>query len=381
MALREVTELLADLLALPSVNPGPREPEGELEGEARVAGYLRDFWQGLAVDCILQEALPGRPNVIARVEAPGRPTLMLQTHMDVVAPTGDAEQAFVPRVRRGRIYGRGACDAKASLAAMMAAVARAATEGAALARGVIMAAAVDEEYCFRGVETMVSSGLRADEVVVGEPTSLAVVVAHKGAIRWRFTLEGRAAHSSTPELGDNAIYRAARLVTALEQYADRLSARPADPILGGPTLSVGVISGGRLPNVVPDACEVLVDRRLVPGEGFDDVEQHLRDFIAVALGPDFAYGLDRILADPPLPGKLNRGLAARAERIVAGVLGDARTTCVRYSSDASKFASIGIPAVLLGPGDVAQAHAADEWIELRQVRAAAEIYYRLITEE
>jgi len=132
---------------------------------------------------------------------------------------------------------------------------------------------------------------------------------------------------------------------------------------------------------VPDRCEILVDRRLVPGEEFCEVEQDLRDAIASKLGTAFSYELERILADPPLPGDTNSELARRALKIVGEVLGHANSTCVAYGSDASKFASAGMPAIVLGPGDAAQAHIAEEWVELAQVSAASEIYYRLMTEE
>ncbi len=381
MAASDVADLLAELVAIPSVNPGTHEPEAPTEGEARVAAFVRDFCEDLGLQVELQEVLPGRPNVIARLQVSDRPTLLLQTHMDVVSPLSDEAEAFTPKLRAGRMYGRGACDAKASLAAMLHALARAAQDPSPLVRSVVLAAAVDEEYRFRGVEAMVRSGLRADEVVVGEPTQLQIVVAHKGAMRWQMIVRGRAAHSARPELGDNAVYKMARLVSTLEEYAGELAEQPGEDQLGGPTLSVGVIRGGHMPNIVPDYCEILVDRRLVPGESFDHAEDHLQRFLQSRLGPDFAYEAQLILADLPLSRTHNRELAARAQRIVGEVLGEGLITCVHYGSDASKFAARGMPAILLGPGNIAQAHAADEWVDLQQVCAASEVYYRLMTRE
>ncbi len=380
MTVPDVEKLLADLVAIPSVNPGAEEICEAPYGEARVAEYVAEFWRGIGIDCQVQEVLPGRPNVIARLDLSNRPVLVLQTHMDTVAPAEEAEQPFTPRVDGGRMYGRGACDAKASLAAMMHAVARAARDAGEAKRAVVMAAAVDEEYQFRGAQAMIAGGVWGDEVVVGEPTLLNVVISHKGAMRWKISTAGRSAHSSEPEKGENAVYKMARIVLALEEHARELAGRPADSGMGPPTLCVGAIHGGDLPNVVPDWCYVLVDRRIVPGESFEQVEEQLRAAIERnARGVE--YQLEAILRDPPLRAEGNQALAERVSRIARAVAGAGGICSVRYASDASKFAEAGMAAVLLGPGNVAQAHAKDEWIELEQVRLASEIYYRLIMEE
>jgi acetylornithine deacetylase len=262
---------------------------------------------------------------------------------------------------------------------MLVATARTAAEGH-LARGVIMAAAADEEYLFRGASALVASGLDAQEAVVGEPTNLAVVRCHRGAVRWRLAVRGRAAHGSTPQQGENAIYKMARVLAALQEYAAELAKHATDPLLGGPSLSVGAIRGGELPNVVPDYCEILIDRRSMPGESFGEIEADLRHFLLERLGPDFAFSLETLLQDPPLAPGANEALAQRAAAVVRAVTGTATITAAPYSSDASKFASAGLSAIVLGPGDVAQAHAAEEWVDVEQVRQATEIYYRLLTE-
>ncbi len=378
MKLPDEAELLCQLVEIPSVNPGPREPSAPEEGEGRVAEFVADFWRAAGVDCEVREVLPGRPNVIARADVPGTRPLLLETHMDTVPPAPEMTEPFRAVRRDGRIYGRGACDAKASLAAMMLAVARAATAGR-LARSVIMAAAVDEEYLFRGAKALVESGLDATGAIVGEPTLLYVVSAHKGAVRWRLVTRGRSAHGSNPELGDNAVYKMARVVSAIEEFAGLLDRKPKEPVMGGPTISVGVIRGGELPNVVPDRCEILIDRRLMPGETGDDAEAELRSFLARRLGSGFSYELDRLLDDPPLEAGPNDVLARHAAEAVRDVLGEATITSVRYGSDASKFAGAGIPSIVLGPGDVRQAHSADEWVEIEQVRLASQIYETIIT--
>ncbi|MBC7287983.1 MAG: M20 family metallopeptidase [Armatimonadetes bacterium] len=378
MRLPDETELLCELVEIPSVNPGPRPPKSPEEGEGQIADFIRSFWEQARVDCELQEVLPGRPNVIAQLTVPGTQPLLLETHTDTVPPDPESPSQVKPQVRDTRVYGRGACDAKASLAAMMLAVARAAASGR-IARSVIMAACVDEEYLFRGATALVERGLEATEAVVGEPTSLEVVSSHKGAMRWRLVTRGRAAHASTPELGENAIYKMAAVVHAIEQYAEVLDKEPKDPVIGGPTICVGVISGGKLPNVVADYCEILLDRRLMPGERGQRAEAELRSFLARRLGSGFTYELTTLLDDPPLEAGANDVLARKTAEVVKRVLGEASVTAVRYGSDASKFAQAGIPSIVLGPGDIRQAHSSDEWVEIEQVRLASRIYEALVT--
>ncbi len=373
--MRGIQELLEAMIRIASVNPF--SDPAAWAGEAELARFIADFWRSRGVDFELQEVLPGRRNVIAQIDGPGAP-IILEAHMDTVPPDPSDPAPFEPRLVGGRIHGRGACDDKASLAAMMWAAARAASEGPR-PRKIIVAATVDEEHQFTGARALAASAPPDAEVIVGEPTSLNVVAFHKGAVRWRLAVRGRAAHASVPEEGDNAIYKMARLVHAIEAYHGLLDARPKHPLLGGPTISVGVIRGGTMPNVVPDHCEILVDRRLMPGESFEEAEADLRSFLARRLGTGFAYSLEYVLRDPPLEQARNRSLAERLAQAAREVTGACQVTGARYGTNASKYAQAGLPAVVFGPGDPAQAHAADEWVDLWQVEAAAEILYRFIT--
>ncbi|MCX7598227.1 MAG: M20/M25/M40 family metallo-hydrolase [Armatimonadetes bacterium] len=379
MVLPSTEKLLCDLVALPSVNPegGPADPA--YSGEQRVAEYLADFWRCHRIDFERYEVLPGRENVIARVEVPGRPVLLLEGHMDTIPPHPEDTAPFTPRIQGERLYGLGACDAKASLAAMMWAVASAARDGA-LSCSVIMAATVDEEHSFCGATALINRGLRADEAIVGEPTGLQVVVAHKGAIRWRLVTHGRAGHSSAPISSHNAIYRMARLVEALQAYATVLEAVPPHPLVGTPSLSVGTIAGGTRVNVVPDRCQITVDRRLVPGEAFDEAEADLCRFLRRVLGEDFHYESQVLLRDPPLEPDSNRGAAARVTQAARKAGVEANAIGLPYCTNASKYAASGVASVVFGPGEPAQAHAAEEWVALPSVQAAASIYRHCIAQ-
>lgn len=377
MALPSPERLLCDLIALPSVNPEGGPADHAYCGEARVAEYVSDFWQRQRIDFEHYEVLPGRENVVARVDTHGRGVLLLEAHMDTVPPHPDDAAPFAPRVKEDRVYGLGACDAKASLAAMMWAVASGARSGD-LSCSVVMAATVDEEHSFRGATALIRRGLRANEAIVGEPTSLQVVVAHKGTIRWRLTTYGRAGHSSTPDTGHNAIYRMARLVQALQAYAAVLEALPPHPLVGPPSLSVGTISGGTRVNVVPDRCEVTVDRRLVPGEAFDEAEADLHHFLRLRLGEDFQYDSMVLLRDPPLDSASNEPVAARVAEAARRAGVKAATVGLPYCTNASKYAASGIASVVFGPGAPAQAHAAEEWVAVSSVLAAAATYRNCI---
>src|SRR5207237_949883 len=192
--------LLRDLVALPSVNPMGRTAASPDFYEHRVTAYLEEFFRGLSVPYERQPVAPQRDNIIARFEVPGaRRTLMLEAHQDTVPTDNMTIAPFAAAIDGNRLYGRGACDIKGGLAAMLAACARMAREKPRGAVNVLMACSVDEEHTFLGVQHLVKSGIKADMAVVGEPTSLNIVHAHKGVARWVLTVPGRSCHSSSPD--------------------------------------------------------------------------------------------------------------------------------------------------------------------------------------
>ncbi|MBM3501826.1 MAG: M20 family metallopeptidase [Armatimonadetes bacterium] len=371
----DVIDVLADLVALPSVNPmGSAREEPEF-GEARVADYVIEFMARHGVRAERRPVLPGRDNILAHV--PGRSSegsILLETHMDTVRVDHMRIAPFEPVQREGRLFGRGACDAKASLAAMMVALAEA--ERARPPVDVWLCAAVDEEYTFGGAAHLVRSGFRASCALVGEPTGLRVVTAHKGAARWRLVAQGRSAHAATPWEGDNAIYRMAKVVSALERHAEALGAAPPHPRLGPRTLSVGTIEGGQTVNTVPDRCTITVDRRVLPGEKLPVVASSMARLLSEE-GLGEGIEVNEILRDPPME-IADDAPWPRAVLAAARSVGTSETAAVHYGTDASKFAEAGMPSVVLGPGNIAQAHTAEEWVEVEEVRAATAIYGRLL---
>lgn len=375
-----VTALVRDLVSLPSINPMGRAMQGPEVFEHQVTAYLEAFFRDLGVPCERQAVAPLRDNIVGRAAFPGaRRTFLFEAHQDTVPTDHMAIDPFGAAIANGRLYGRGACDIKGGMAAMLAAFARLVREKPAGAANVVMACTVDEEHTFLGVQELVRRGVQADMAVVAEPTRLHVVNAHKGAVRWDLNTAGRSCHSSDPGQGVNAIYRMAHLLTAIEQYAATLQASEPDPLLGPPTLSVGRIEGGTSVNTVPDHCRVEIDRRLIPGEVPDAA---LRQFTAFLQehGPwtDYPFTCSEPwLSMPALSPQNSAELVDRLGRAIDEVIGSHRVTVVPYGTDASTIALAGIPAVVFGPGDIAQAHTKDEWVSLEEVEQASEILFRL----
>jgi acetylornithine deacetylase len=376
--------LLADLVAIPSINPMGRAVSGPQYLETRVADYLVAFFDRLGVPCERKTVLPGRDNVIARYHAPdadGHRVLLFDAHQDTVPVDGMTIDPFDPIVAGGRMQGRGSCDIKGGMAAMLAAFARLVRERPVGSASVIMACTVDEEFTHKGSSQLAEDRVRADLAIVAEPTMLNIVTCHKGAIRWKIRAHGVACHSSTPDRGDNAIYRMARVVDVLRKYAAELQTRVGHPILGPPSLSVGRIEGGQSVNIVPDWCEVEIDRRVVPGEVAADCPNELRDYLRRHLDEADQRELEFLPPWVNLPALGDDGSAdwvGELAPIIARTSGQVPSVGgVPFGTDAGPIAESGVPCVVLGPGDIAQAHTKDEWVEIDQVERAAETYFHL----
>src|SRR5947209_1901714 len=253
--------LLQDLVRLPSVNPMGRAVTGDIFYEHRVTAYLERFFIDLGVPYKRSPVAPLRDNIVARFESPGaKQTLLFEVHQDTVPVDGMTVDPFAGEVRDGKLFGRGACDVKGGMTAMLAAFARLVRDKPAGAANVLLACTVDEEHTFLGVQELMKGGVRADFAVVAEPTRLQVVDAHKGVVRGKVGTEGRACHSSRPDQGVNAVYRMGHVLPVVEEYAGRLMQSSSHPRLGPPTLSVGRIDGGVSVNTVPDGCAIELDQ-------------------------------------------------------------------------------------------------------------------------
>lgn len=374
--MNDVIGTLADLVRINSVNPAY---EGGVS-EATVAAYIREFFGSRGIVASEQEALPGRPNLLVRIPGsdPGG-RIVLEAHTDTAGVSGMSGDPFAPEIRDGRMYGRGSCDTKAGLAAMMHAVASIAADGIVPRCEVLLAAAADEEFSFRGVVKL-REGLKADAAIVAEPTSLRLVAATKGVLRFRVGSRGKAAHSSKPQLGVNAVYHMARIVTALEEDSNRLQ-QHVHPLLGPPTFNTGVIQGGTQVNIVPDSCVIEIDRRLLPGESPRQVWQEYRAFLESLSTciPGLQVETEApMLEDLPLETAASEAVVAVASRVLRELGLDPEPAGVPYGSDASKLSAVGIPSIVFGPGSIDQAHAAVEYVDCEEVLLASEFYRRFI---
>ncbi len=388
----DLTQTLIELVSLPSVNPMGKAVSGPEYFEYRVTDYLESLFRSLELPFQRQVVEPKRENIIARLDgevpvSAGGPLVLFEAHQDTVPVDGMTIEPWTPTVRDGRLYGRGACDIKGGMAAMLGAVARLAHQRPPGMPTLVMACTVNEEHGYTGATALTRLWAQAgsivprrpDVAVVAEPTELQVVVAHKGVVRWRTTTHGRAAHSSQPQLGDSAIFQMTPVLAALERYQLDVAPKLAQHRLcGTPTLSVGTIAGGLSVNTVPDRCTIEIDRRLTPGESPSEARQHVIDYLEAALGT----GTRSIEHEPPfltglgLPDE-NNGALADAMLSAARETGiDCRQIGVPYGTDAAQFAAAGVPSIVFGPGSIDQAHTADEWLPLDQLAAASEALYR-----
>ncbi|MEZ6133601.1 MAG: M20 family metallopeptidase [Pirellulaceae bacterium] len=373
----EVLQTLADLVRINSINPNYTDGVRELS----IAEYIEQFFVKRGVETRRQEVFPGRPNIIARI--PGRDTsrrMIFEAHMDTVGVANMSLPPWEATIRDGKLFGRGACDTKGGLAAMMHAV-------ASLAKAptpnidVWLAATIDEEFSYRGVLALCNEGLnqqplQAEAAIVAEPTDLRAVIASKGLVRFKIETRGTSAHSAKPHLGVNAIEHMALIIAALAADT-RDIARSPHPLLGPPTCNVGTIQGGTQINFVPDHCEIEVDRRMLPHEETVVVLSHYRQLLERVANKlpkaDFILH-EPMLTDLPLETDANLPAVKKLTNVLQ-VLGlDASPMGVPFCSDASKFGARQIPSMILGPGSIDQAHAAVEFVDCDQVLQAAQIY-------
>ncbi len=366
-------KLLRELIALPSVNPAYAGAEDTITGEGRVAEFLSTVAASAGLDVSFEEVLPGRPNVFAQLTPSGKvkSRVWLVPHMDTV---NGSEEQFVPRTKDGRLFGRGACDTKGSVAAMLTSICSLARPGKRPQHTEIsFLGVVDEEHAQSGSRWVAKSGLKADLAITGEPTCLKVVTAHKGSSWLRLETRGKSAHGATPQLGKNAIHLMARVVELIEtEYREQLTRKPHS-LLGPATVSVGVISGGTQPNVVPDRCAVEIDRRTLPGETEAGIRKDLRLFLR-ARGFAARCSSSKLAPCLPLETDPEAPLVAQFMR----TLGQRSPAGVHYFCDASVLAHAGIPSVVFGPGDIAQAHTGNEWIDLQELDRSVDMLSRFL---
>lgn len=366
------------LVAIPSVNPEMTTVAAHA-GEERVArtcaGWLESW--GFGVEVV--ETVPGRPSVLARMGR-GTPRTILNGHTDTVGIDGMTVAPFDPVVRDGRILGRGSCDMKAGLGAILAAARRLALGEEPFPGELLVVLTTDEEHASIGLRALLDRGLTGDRAVVTEPTSLAICPANKGFVWAHVDVRGRAAHGSRPDLGRDAIRDAGRILAALDAYELELTWSDPHPLLERGSIHAGTIQGGSTPSVYPASCRLLVEARTLPGEGPAQVMDRLHRVLAEArkahpdLEATIEAGLSREAAEVPVDTPLvldleaacrTQGLEPRIEGMTAWV-------------ESAWFVGAGIPAVCFGPGAIGKAHSDDEFVPTHEVETAARVLETLV---
>jgi acetylornithine deacetylase/succinyl-diaminopimelate desuccinylase-like protein len=366
-------KLLAELIALPSVNPAFLPPRHPHAGEKHIADFLAVVAARAGLEITFQKVLPGRSNIIARLRPKNKikQTILLAPHLDTVGADGTR---FIPQRKNGRLHGRGACDTKGSVAAMLSALCELAnSKSRPLETEIVFAGLIDEEHAQAGSRALAKSKFKADLAIVGEPTKLQVVTAHKGSLWLELETCGKAAHGATPQFGKNAIHEMARIVDLLEtDYAAQLRKRK-HKLLGAATVNVGTISGGTQPNIVPDICKISVDRRTLPGEMDASVK---REMASLLKANSLSAKISSAKLAPALPLETNHKLPL-VQNFMKSV-GQTKPLGVHFFCDAAILSAGGIPSVVFGPGDVAQAHTADEWISLSELERGKNLLLRFL---
>ena len=345
----------------PSLVPGAR-------GEGAIADAIAAHMRRLGLDVEVQEAAPGRPNVIGIVEgrAPG-PALMFCGHLDTVGVEG-MDAPFDPVERDGRLYGRGSQDMKGGVAAMIDAARVTAERG--LPRGrLVVAAVVDEEYASIGADALVTRW-RADLAVVTEPTDLQIGVAHKGFAWIEIDTFGRAAHGSRPRDGRDAILRMGRVLGRLEALDRDLQARAPHPQMGTGSLHASIIAGGRELSSYPDRCRLQMERRTIAGESADEAAREVEAILDTLRREDPELRAEARLTFARAPYEIPRGhaLPGMLQAIAASLGHQVRPTGLSFWTDAAVLGEAGIPTVLFGPGG-AGLHGREEYVNVADVTA------------
>ena len=327
----------------------------------------------------MHEFAPGRASVVGELRGEKESsTMMFNGHIDTV-PIGDRSSWTVDPLKgeviRGKIYGRGAADMKGGIAAMIAACRTLVNSGVKLGGNLMLTFVGDEEVKGMGVQDLLHRGYKADYAVVGEPTSLRVQTAHRGVANIRIVSRGKACHASTPQKGHNAIYDMSKVCLVLKDLS-LIYKEKKHPLLGMPTINVGTIHGGVKSNIVPDYCEIMVDRRLIPGEKVKEVVREIERAIAGSSiqGGNIRVDVDQVSEPSETPP--DERIVVEARKAVSNVTGkDNGISGFVASSDMRFLVNYGkIPTIILGPGNLDQAHIADEYIDIDQVVDATKIY-------
>ncbi len=355
--------------------------------ELEAASFLAERLADLGIKSTIDRLDSTRANAVCILESGrGGPTLLFNSHLDTV-PVGDRNgwqvEPLGGLIRDGRLYGRGSADAKGSIAAMAASLKALLNAQEKICGKVVLAAVADEEVSSIGTKAFISKYGKFDFAVVGEPTGLRVCTAHKGRLELKVRVRGKPAHAGMPQEGVNAIFAAASYCNEIERMADSLSKGDGHPLVGKPTVAVTMISGGVKSNVIPDECVIIIDRRLIPGEDHEVVKAFFENVALKVMrerrGTDFSVSI----------AQYHRATEVSTSEPVVRAALEAISRVLKVRADPSGLpaytdlgwiVAAGMPGVVLGPGELSQAHSYNESVSIHELEAAARIYYEIALE-
>jgi acetylornithine deacetylase len=379
MSLSAAVRHLRDYVAIPSVNPmGRSDIDPRWVGEARYAEHVHRELVQLGVDSVLI-GKGSRRSVVGQVRASrAADTVLVASHLDTVPVDNMIIDPFDPVVKEGRLFGRGSCDTKAGMAALMAALERVLARGS-LARNLVIVGEADEETGDSiGVIDVLAhiEGSRVDWSIATEPTELALVNAHKGTATARLEAHGRACHSSDPSRGKNAIVALSRAVLAMESLGAEL-AHHVHEGLGQATVSIGLVGGGQAPNIVPDKAWFAMDRRTLPGDTSASITAEIERALSRAGVSDVTVA-DLRMGKEPLYLSPDHPAFQTCRRALERCGCDPGPSSVAFGTDAGLFARAGIPSLVLGPGSITRAHTDAEYVEIDQLERMVGIFEQIL---
>lgn len=372
-------ELLGEMVRIPSVNPMHHGPKSGDVAEANMAQWIAARTEAMGAQVELDEIEPGRPNVYATFEGRTERMLAIDVHLDTVGVEHMEDDPFEGRISQNRVWGRGAVDTKATFAVVIAVLDEIFAAGQIPLPTVELVGTISEEggglagaSAYR--DRLLERGERREQIVVAEPTLCSPVYGHKGGLGLEVEIEGRAAHSSKPHLGINALSAGARIISAIDAEQQRLAAQGPLGALDPGTVSVNEIVGGRGRNIVPDHCEMYVGRRTADREDYEEEFARLTELIRAAALPA------RVKVQLANGFGSNAFFQAPGSDLVVALaeMSGHAPAVADYGTNALRYGEVADQIVVFGPGSIDQAHQAVEWVDIAELQSAADVYRQLL---
>jgi len=339
--------------------------------EKAIGEFVANEFRKMSMDVQIHEVEKNRSNIIGILEQKNKPLLLLDSHLDTV-PVDHMDDPFNPVIKNNNVFGRGSCDTKSTMAMFITALKELQSSDTELAWSIILTGTVDEEFTAKGAYELIKMGLKPDYAIAGEPTELKIIHAHKGVVRFHIETRGKSFHSSKPQLGINAFYTMADIIQGIKKLSDNKFANISHDLLGSPTINPGVIKGGTSVNMVPDACVLDVDIRIVPGYTPDDMLNLVKESIAHVDPADYTiqapYSVHAALItdkNSPFCRHFMQSCKKFHNKSVFDV--------VTFGTNGTAYSPAGIPTIVFGPGTIDVAHTPDEHLPIDELELSIRI--------